>query len=698
LPHNFSGADLLASLLAFVLFTPFAFIPGWVTAWAADLLEFRKRSLLARVAIAIPLSIGLTPVLSFLTGRFFPFSAEWVVFGFFCLMFPVTLFLDPREHGTGVPAGREFRRYGAIAGAWIALGIASLIDLQIGNRLYFPVIAVDYALRSPFVASIARGGIPAINPLFFPGHAVPLRYHYFWLIPCSLVDLLGSSLIAARQAIIGGTLWCGLALMSIVAAFLRFVHPAGAVRIHRRCAIAIGLLCVTGLDILPNLWLDFQHHPLGDPEWWNEQVSAWITSVLWVPHHTASLIAGLAATLIIWNAARARRRGQQVAWAVITGLCLATSIGSSLYVAMVFAAGLTAWICILLFRDSRGEAVFAAAAGVLAACMAAPHLLVLETAGGGTAAGGPHSTIPIAFAVRRFLPLWFSFDSSIHASPLRENLLNALTLPLNYFMELGVFLIGGFWTLRHWRTGSPTMDRYRLFTLTLGGASFLTGTFFRSVVIGNNDLGWRGFLLCQFVLLLWTVDLIEKVPARKRLLVNILIAIGIASSIYEVFTLRLYPIALDRLDIPREAFAVDHELGSRTYALRASYEALRNKLPASAIVQHNPVATPNDLPYGLYADRPVVADTPGCEAVFGGDQSLCGPIFSTLSAIFGGTDTAADLDRACTDLSISAVLVKDTDPVWKERESWVWSRRPVFANRFTRVVACGSGARRSTAN
>jgi hypothetical protein len=685
LPHNFSLADLLAALLAFVLFGLFALIPGWVVAWAVNLLGFRRRTPLARFAIAVPLSIGVAPALAFLAGRLLSFPAIWFVFGLLWLSFPVICFRELRAGDRRAWLPPRSPRYAAIAGFWLALGLVSLIDLQIGDRLYFSVVSFDYALRSTFVSSISRTGIPPANPLFFPGHAVPLRYHYFWLILCSLVNLLGGSLVSARQAIIGGTLWCGLGLMAIVAVFLRFVHPTAGAGIHRRSMVGIGLLCVTGLDILPNLLLDYLHHPKPDPEWWNEQVSSWITSVLWVPHHTVALIAGLAGALIIWNSILATERWQRTSWAVVGGLCLATCIGSSVYVALVFAVGLSVWTCILLMKRAWREVFFAAGAGLVAVCAAAPHLLSLMRP-----VSAQSGALPIIFRVRPFLPEW-AFHAQAFGSAHRENLLNALLLPLNYFLELGAFLVAGIWMLWRWHKGPKALSRYRLFTLALAGASIVICTFFRSDVIQNNDLGWRGFLLCQFVLLLWTVDLLEQVPASRRLFLNVLLAIGVASSVYEVATLRLFNLALDRMDIPRQEWSLDHNLGKRTYALRTGYEALRRELPAGAIVQHNPIATPEDLPYGLYADRPVAADSPECGVAFGGDPASCAVVSSALSRIFSGAESAPGLDRVCTGLSISAVLVKDTDPAWHSQEDWLWQRRPIVANGYMRVVPCGNG-------
>src|SRR5207237_669342 len=79
-------------------------------------------------------------------------------------------------------------------------------------------------------------------------------YHYFWPMMCSLVNQLAGTAISSRHALIGGTFWCGLGFMGLVALYLRlfFVKPAAALR--RRALIGILLLGVTGLDIIPSLF------------------------------------------------------------------------------------------------------------------------------------------------------------------------------------------------------------------------------------------------------------------------------------------------------------------------------------------------------------------------------------------------------------------------------------------------------------
>jgi len=42
------------------------------------------------------------------------------------------------------------------------------------------------------------------------------------------------------------------------------------------------------------------------------------------------------------------------------------------------------------------------------------------------------------------------------------------------------------------------------------GVSVLVSTFVRSGVIATNDLGWRGFLPAQFVMLLWGAEFLMR--------------------------------------------------------------------------------------------------------------------------------------------------------------------------------------------
>ncbi len=180
------------------------------------------------------------------------------------------------------------------------VAVLSLADLQIGHRLYFSIISLDYSVRTAFTNAISTSGLPAQSPFFFPGHPVALRYHYYWLILPALIQKIGRPFVDARQAFIAGTLWCGIGLISLMALYLRTFSPQGAAGISRRTVIGVALLGVTGLDILPTLLMLWGAHAglvrgvSPSVEWWNNQVDGWLyTHAMGTPLH-------LRADRIVW--------------------------------------------------------------------------------------------------------------------------------------------------------------------------------------------------------------------------------------------------------------------------------------------------------------------------------------------------------------------------------------------------------------
>src|ERR1700694_4626949 len=89
--HNFTSSDLAGSLAAVCLFPLVVFIPGYVLAWLFNLLAFRRRTLLFRVAFSIPLSISLCPILLYLPARFGSMTLVWVMYGALWLGFVAIL-------------------------------------------------------------------------------------------------------------------------------------------------------------------------------------------------------------------------------------------------------------------------------------------------------------------------------------------------------------------------------------------------------------------------------------------------------------------------------------------------------------------------------------------------------------------------------------------------------------------------------
>src|SRR5674476_271155 len=120
------------------------------------------------------------------------------MYGVFFLGFLVLIVLEHRLWRLRRPLSRDVVVILAIAGGWIVIGLFCLIDLQIGDRLYFPVVSYDNTLRTAITASISRTGVPPQNPYFFPGRLFPLRYHYFWFLLCSIVEQLGGNVVSPR--------------------------------------------------------------------------------------------------------------------------------------------------------------------------------------------------------------------------------------------------------------------------------------------------------------------------------------------------------------------------------------------------------------------------------------------------------------------------------------------------------------------
>ncbi len=685
------ASDLARTSLAAALFSLVIIAPGYLLGWTLDLMKFRRRSLPGRAACSILLSIGIAPIAAYLLEHYLPALA--LPFFIACGVALIPLVWWERCTVFSVPTlGKDLKRswpFLAIVGGWMAIAILTLIDLQIGDRLYFPTVTCDYTVRSAITSAITRTGVPPQSPFFYANHTWSLHYHYFWFILCSIVQRMGGSLISPRQAMLGGTAWAGAGLAALVATCSR-AFRTGSTNLDRHTLIALALLGVTGLDIIPVVVIErLSHGLLPSADWWNEPVGSWANAALWLPHHLAGLIACMTGYLVL-------RHGPRIAASIVAGLIFAASLGLSVYVTLTFALALALWMAISLARKQREQPLMIAISGVTAAVVSIPFLRELLAKGSGTDGGG----FPFQLAVRpmRFFDILLSIPSPLG---LRANVTNLALLPLNYALELGFYLIGAVVCGRRMWQRRATLSEGELFTATILATSLILCTFVRSSVIENNDLGMRGFLIAQLVLLLWGADMLAGgLPSfgrAARLATIAALLLGVAGSVYEVAMTRLYGLLLDTTSsrVFYRWLATDRQLGARTYALREIYEELKAATPDNAIFQHNPDVDPEDPFHGMYADRQVVAETRDCTVEFGGDTTLCPSRIATITDIFDdpGAFSAPQIDDACERLSISVLVVKDTDNVWNDRSGWVWTRTPMFANHYARAFACGAPKR-----
>ena len=679
------NSGILAGTLVLSLLTV---APGYVLGWLLNLFHLRTSARLAQLTIAVCLSVAISPIFIYAIWRFAP-AALW-----FAALIPAPIalalwFRSAPAQPRAVP--REYKIILIILTVWIILGAAWLADLQIGHRLYFNLLSYDYALRSAFTSAIARTGIPPQNPYFNPGHSYPIRYHYFWYMLCAIAVRLTAGHITPRLAIAAGTLWSGIALIAMLALYLRTSPTEQPARRPRQLLITISLLAVGGLDILPlaAIFL-FSHRLNASSEWWNELILSWPNTIFWQSHSIASLIACTTGLLtLLWASSEDTRRARITA-SLICGAAFASAIGLSLYIAFVFAAFLAVW-CALLFIQRRSSDA-AAALGALAAMVLFISPYALELAHGAVAEAATASRISLT--IRSF---YFAEGLAHALAPTHTwaaPLLNFLFLPLNYFLELGLFFVAGILYTKRRSQLTPQST----FELTLLLVSLLISTFLRSRLIASNDLGWRAILAAQFVLLIWAARLFDLGTLRANLrhpVVLLLITLGVAATVYDTTMLRLYPLLLDHFSMPRYAWlGPDHNLGNRTYTLRQAYEALDHTLPSTALIQQNPNANPQDLFFGLYANRATFIDMPSCGVSFGGSAALCSQLHPQIDALFDTPSpiSATQLDSICSRFALSAIVIKDTDPVWRDRTSWAWQRAPHWTSPYTRVFLCGPAA------
>ncbi len=649
---NFMVLDLIGTSVGFLLFPLFVLVPGYVCGWFVDALGFRHRTLLARLAISVPLSIGISPILAYLLWHW-SLLAVWAVFGAIWVGFLALLFHERRLWLRRPALSKGRIAFLAIAAGWIALGMFCVIDLQFGKRLYFPLIAYDYTLRTAITAAITRSGIPPHNPYFFPGQPVFLRYHYFWFILCSLVSQIGRAVVSPRQAMLAGTLWSGIGLIAVIPLYLRFFQPKGPIHLEKRMLIGVGLLSVAGLNIVPIALLEVfvRRLFLTDTE-----VAPWISQVLWAPHHVAALVACLIGFLLLWH-----RRDSPSAFDIFrtssgSGLAFASAVGLSVYVAFVFAVFLAAWAAVTTFRKQLREAALICSAGVLACMLSGLYIFELLGGHANQSAGGGRF---LQFTVRSFPISQIFISKSQGLEGWLIPVLNASVLPLNYLLGLGFFLLVGFLQWRRMRTHKNFFGHREVCGFMLATVSILLCTFLRSGVITSNDLGKRGIMVAQFMLLIWGAELVAEVPLARRgnraavlwdqlrlgrdlrYVLLTALALGLAGTLNDLFVLRSLPIMADAAAVPMlKWLSPDHNLGSRTYALRQFYGNLNGRLPQTAVIQHNPDTDPGDLPFGLYADHQLAAETLGCGTVFGGDPASCARIIRRTNDLFEATRVA----------------------------------------------------------
>ena len=702
---NYTVQDILSLLLAILLFTMVLVFPGYVIGWAANLFSFRQRRLLVQYVIAMALSNALMPVLLFLPYRLLSNQhGIGLIFIFFILWVAIQM-KSSIQTRPGPEITQESRMALTLGGVWVAFCIFLLVDIQIGQRLYNNAASHDFTTRTALIEAITRTGIPPINPTYYPGHSERItELYYFWYIPASVVDALGGHWVDARIALFAGITWSGLSLMATIATYLRIRNHQSGAKAWRAAMIGSQLIAVSGLDFIPVTAImiavktTYGILPFdGRIEGWNMPIMSWLNALTWVPNHVASMAACIISLLAILSSFRGSK-SQRLVGVIVAGISVGSALGLSIWVALTFGIFMAVWGFAMLFNRSQ-RSMFSAivASGTLGLILVSQFLVEVLQSGG---TSGPIGGLPISLYVRRF-----TFTGAL--APGAREVIGTLFLPVNYFFELGFFFVIAFlWFSQRRKLDYKQDNPYFLPETLLLVTVVILLSFVRSTVLVINDLGMRGWLLGQFILIVWAVDifnasskeqtlltptLFKSTSNSKRIndLLTILLVVGIMTTALEAASTRFWTILVDAgvVGVPNE-LSPDTNLGKRTYGARLAYEYIRDHTPQNIIIQNNP-ATFLDRPSGLYGTRQmVIAD----RTAYGVPAEVFKDMSTAIGRIFQSEDVQnwISIDRICNQYSIQAIVIKDTDPLWSSLTVLREHRTPIYVNQHYAVFACSN--------
>lgn len=705
--------------MAIPAFLPATICAGYLAAWFTNFHGFRRRSLVERLFWSVPLSVSLSTITAVLVPWFLSLravAALFLVTGILWLVVVCTEWLQIRATGRNWTFG--WRPLGdkalLLALIWIAVAIISLVDFQQGHQLFMSIATYDHASRVSWTESILRTGVPPANPLYWYKHAAALRYYYFWNVVCA--GVVQMSCLPTRAVFIASCVWAGFALAALIGLYLKYFLATG-VRLRQQLVICISLLMVTGLDICVNLWnvVYLGRELPNDLEWWSaSQVTSWLDSLLWAPHHIASLVCCMFAFLLAWMDGKEGER-KPVVTAILIAVALASAFGLSVYVAFGFFLVMLVWTFwqIAIEREIR-SVLLLAVGGVGATVLLIPYLHQL-THGSSTGLQGGSL---FAFAVREMLPPngllathLFKTLALFHPVTAR-NIANLMLLAPGYALELGFYLvILLIYFVPAWRGRVPLTAAQRSL-LVIATVTLVIVSFMRSSVLTSNDFGWRAALLLQFPLLLFGSEVVtswklverksnatdaelaglpQHIPQWLRSIAAFALVIGVVSTVCQVLMLRFsIPLAQAHLRAVHDPNA--GRLSHNAYISAVGYAQLNALIPRDAIVQFDPNAEPYSLTadlLGVDRQTAILHDHPYCGAELGGDPSGCPVMAAAIDSLFRG-GTAEQARAVCQQFEIQYLVARVYDAAWNDKSGWVWSLKPVVQDPEFRALDCRS--------
>ena len=714
--HNYTVHDIVSTAAIVPVFAIILFFPGYGFGWLTDVLQFRSSSISRRILLSLPLSLVISSIAANLVGRYL---SSTVILWAFCLMAAATIFQitytrtrRPAASASGM--ARTTKIACGMAIVWAIVVIASLVDIQIGSRLYPSTAFWDHAVRIAFLHAAMRTGPPIRNPFSYLGSAPIARYYYFWYVLCSYPARLTH--IDPRCVLYGSSVWTGFLLAAIIPLYLRdFLGVRENLR--RKSVIGFALIAVTGLDIVPALYEFFRARTIApDMEWWDPvQITSWTDALIWVPHHVAALVACLIGFLALWNVRKVGENPyppwtRRLLSGIFAAFAFAAAAGLSVYVTFAFAIFLLVWGFRLLAKRVYQDFYLYLGTACCTILFALPYLhdLLAHPAVGavatvtGAGVGGTATGISVGpFALGlRVLPNFLSTPMFLKDRGFSHpGLLAPFGVVVVYILEFGVFAVIAWARFRRDMKNKSQLGEAEIASWTMLAVGMFVITFVRSAVITNNDLAFRSAMIVQFVVLLWAAEFFDGwffLPRRDRLhqsramrfVVHSTLILGIVAAVCSLTILRTYAFFDDQgmIAFPADWLPAPHEVGVGMMNIRGAYDRLGKMLPAQSIVQYNPMRE-DYLPLLEYDSFQSVDAFPDCGTEFGGDIGKCPPVQDAIATLFNKPGEE-NLRELCSRLSIDVLVARKTDAAWQDRNSWVWTNPPLVANSYIRAFRC----------
>lgn len=700
--ENYTVQDVLGILRVIPFFSLVLFIPGYLIGVATNVFDFRRSRVIERIPLAVVLSVAVSPYLINTLCRWFSVRSIAAVFLLLGFIFLANVLLEWKRNGFSFWHSSHWTTKAVLCllAGWTLICLISLPDIQIGQRLYSTAAIYDHGVRSAFISSAMRNGSPPANPFFYAGSQVPARYYYYWNVLCAIPATTAGT--TSRFTICASCFWSGLLFASIIPVYLKyFLNKQSRLRITS--LIGIGLIAITGLDLIPIaiLGMSANNVPLPDIEWWDpEQVTSWFDAFLWVPHHLASLVSCLAAFLFLWRAVDAIAIRDRIWLLSLAALGFSSAAGLSIYVTFTFALFMMTWTAYLALRRQGRAALMHFLVGCASVFLSLLYLHdLLGSKTGDSGHSGEHAFF--AFSLR-LLPIAINLKSHLA----RFSAYLALCVVF-LFLELGVYFIVAIHQARHdWKHRKELSEAQKALWM-MAATALAVMMFLRTTVLKSNDLGWRAGLILQFVLLLWTAiylgdEVYKPLPGTQhgspdRTLFHAAlfctIFLGGAGSIYQLWNLRTFTFFREKhgWSLPWRGAGLI-ATGTEALQIRSAYERLDRVLSPNAIVQINPE---NDLRiqtlnYSQY--QQVDGMAPECAVSFGGSLADCLRVQAMLKTIFNPSSTPllskAQVVSVCNALGITVLVVTPHDPIWSTAESWMSQSTPIIQNDVVRMYRC----------